>query len=100
MGLLGCLFGTILPHVGAKHFPARSKYNMSACMMGHQLIPPSLINSSLDLLTHNTISLNVLIQYMEHTFANLDSIHDLVGFTLRSILIDHNKGACVVHLSA
>lgn len=87
VGLLGGLLGTSLPHVGSENAPARSKYEMSSCVMRLQLHSSLHVNDSDHLLSLHLalfVLWQFLVQDVEHALANLNHINDFKQTDIRN----------------
>lgn len=81
MSLLLGLLGTSLPNVGSKHLAARSKDQMSSCMMGLELCTSHGIDGAVDGLSNGVkVISKLLVDLVEHTFANLDAVSYFKNF--------------------
>ena len=77
MGILSCLFSSILPDVRAENFSTSSKDHVSTCVEGSKSHSSLFVDSS-DSCLADDVSCDVFVKEMQDSFADLLSVDDFV----------------------
>lgn len=80
MGILSCLFSSILPDVWTKDFSTSSKDHMSASVEGSKSHSSLFVDSS-DSCLADDVSCDVFVKEMQDSFADLLSVDDFVLYS-------------------